>query len=297
MRYLSTFTGIGGFELAFNQVFNNAYCVGWSEIDKYAIKTFVKNNPFLKNKNFGDIKTIAKGIDEESKIDIIFGGSPCQDLSVAKSNRQGLKGSKSGLLYDFIDIVNKAKPKYFLLENVHAMPKEARDEISSLLGVEPVMINSDIWTPQKRKRLYWFNWDSVAKPVGEAPRWPELVAWSKSTRYKDIETGKIFSSPNPDRESYIEERELRDGRANTLTTGFGCGAYSSKTFRDIDGELIPLHPDDCEELQGFPIGWTEGVSDTQRYKQIGNAVTVPVVRAIFEGLKYELQKNIHERLA
>lgn len=204
---------------------------------------------------------------------LLVGGSPCNDLSIAKGKRKGLKGDKSGLFWAYVDILKTKKPRRFLLENVASMSKQDRDLISETLGVEPLEINSDRFTPQKRRRLYWFNWDLTEEMPEKGDRWPELVAWSRSTRYPK------------DKPSYVEDRRTQDGRANTLTTGVGCGSFSSKNYREIDGEEFILHPEDCELLQGFPEGWTELVSNSQRYKQMGNAVTVPVIEYILRGLK------------
>ena len=287
MKYLSLFTGVGGFERAIHNVFESADCLAWSEIDEHAIRVFEHQFPTLKGKNIGDINNFLNWPRLTHFIpdfDLLVGGSPCNDLSIAKGNRKGLKGNKSQLFWAYVEILKTKRPKYFLLENVASMPKEDRDLISNTLGVEPVEINSDRFTPQKRRRLYWFNWELPGELPEKGDRWPELVAWSRSTRYKDKD-GKVHSSPGKGKESHVEEREIRDGRANTLTTGSGCGSFSSKNFRLIDGEKIPLHPDDCEALQGFPEGWTELSSHAQRYKQIGNAVTVPVVEFILRGLK------------
>lgn len=282
MKYLSTFTGLGGFEIAIHNVFPKATCVGYSEIDPFANKIYLKNFPKHAGLNLGDIKafvhdTAGKNWAEVNDyrvgllpdFDLLVGGPPCTDLSVAKSKRQGLLGKRSGLFYCFEAILKLKQPQFFLMENVASMPTKDRDIITELLGVEPVRICSDKFTPQKRERLYWFNWKMPPLPEENGPRWDDLVAWSRSTRYP--KTGK----------KYVEERETRDGRANTLTTGMGCGSFSSKNY--IGGKILsPYH---CEELQGLPVGWTEGVSNTQRYKQIGNAVTAPVIEHILRGLQ------------
>jgi hypothetical protein len=114
-----------------------------SEIDKYAIQISKKNYPDIIH--VGDItklkyengKLISK--DEkypgeyEIKFDLIIGGSPCQDLSIAKRNREGLKGSRSGLFWEYVRLLNEVKPKFFILENVNSMPKEAKETISRAL--------------------------------------------------------------------------------------------------------------------------------------------------------------------
>lgn len=128
-----------------------------SEIDKYAISVAQSNYP----------QTIQLGSITESetwdlpKIDLMIGGSPCQDLSIAKKNRQGLSGSRSGLFWDFINLRDKLKPTFFILENVASMPKDAKDIISEAVGCEPIMINASLVSAQNRKRLFWVcKWNS-----------------------------------------------------------------------------------------------------------------------------------------
>lgn len=276
--YADLFTGIGGFTQAIHQAHPQAVCSYWSEIDKFSIQTFTKNFPHLKNRNLGSIETMIFNDDFEVNkfrvsllpdADLVMGGSPCNDLSIQTAKRSGLEGSKSRLFYAFAAIVEIKKPKFFLLENVASMPRDARDKISEILKVEPVEICSSMFTAQKRRRLYWFNWDlDRSRFWDRGVRWKNLVAWSKSTRYPE------------GAESYVEERETRNGLANTLTTGTGCGSFSSKTFIEENGEKRSLTVNECEMLQGFPKDWTAGVSDSQRFKQLGNAITVPVVKEI-----------------
>jgi len=133
-----------------------------SEIDKYAIEISKKNWPEIIQ--LGDIKKIK--ISKPLKwygIDLLIGGSPCQDLSIAKKDRKGLDGSRSGLFYEYVRILNEVKPKFFILENVNSMPKEAKETITKeLFGIEPIMINAALVSAQNRKRLFW-----VGKRVGD----------------------------------------------------------------------------------------------------------------------------------
>lgn len=153
MKYLSLFSGIGGFEKGIQQVHPDWECVGYSEIDKYATSVYQKHFPA--HKNYGDITQI--DVESLPDFDLLVGGSPCQDLSIAKNNRQGLSGARSGLFYKYLEILRVKKPRYFVLENVASMPKEARETISKELGVEPVMINAALVSAQNRKRLFWAN--------------------------------------------------------------------------------------------------------------------------------------------
>ena len=130
-----------------------------SEIDKYARKIGNKNYPNaieLGDVNNYDMWEFIDGFSWDS-IDLLIGGSPCQDLSIAKQDRKGLDGERSGLFWTYVKILEKAKPKYFLLENVASMRDCDRDKISEILGVGPIMINSALMSAQQRKRYYWTN--------------------------------------------------------------------------------------------------------------------------------------------
>ena len=110
MRYFSSFTGAGGFDLA---VPDSWECVGFSEIDKYA--NMVLRYRFPDVKNYGDVNAIKW--EEIPDFDILFGGTPCQDLSLA-GKRKGLAGERSGLFYKFVEALKAKKPEYFVWENV-----------------------------------------------------------------------------------------------------------------------------------------------------------------------------------
>ena len=292
MKYLSTFSGVGAFEIGINRIIKNAECVAYSENNKHAEKTYLKNYPEHKGINIGNIENAVFDKDlivNDFRVsllpdhDLLVGGPPCQDLSIAKGKRDGLKGEKSKLFYAFLAILKIKKPKYFLMENVASMSKANRDQISKLLGVEPVKICVDRFTPQKRNRLYWFNWDfNEALLPTKGWRNNQLIAWSSSNDY--------HANGEHDKK---RERSTRDGRANTLTTGRGCGNFSSKNYMEGCDEMgcfwkRLLTPNECEKLQGLPENWTEGVSQANRFKQIGNSVNPDTVEAILKqmpGLK------------
>jgi DNA (cytosine-5)-methyltransferase 3A len=131
-----------------------------SEIDKYAIQVTQKNWP--DTVQLGDVKEVwARNL---PKIDLLIGGSPCQDLSIAKNNRKGLQGARSGLFWHYVRLLRTCKPKYFLLENVASMPKEAKEIITRELGADPILINSALVSAQQRKRLYWTNIPNITQP-------------------------------------------------------------------------------------------------------------------------------------
>jgi DNA-cytosine methyltransferase len=129
MKILSLFDGISVAQQALKELgVEPTYYA--SEIDKYAIQITQKNFP--NTIQVGSV-TELKG-DDFTDIDLMIGGSPCQDLSIAKKNRKGLDGERSGLFWEYVRILKEIKPKYFVLENVNSMPKEAKQVITEALG-------------------------------------------------------------------------------------------------------------------------------------------------------------------
>ena len=166
MKILSLFDGISCARVALEKAEIHVEEYYSSEIDKYAIQISEKNYPDIiqlgsveKVGAYARTNALCNPYDmnnpEWIRIDLLIGGSPCQDLSIAKRNRKGLDGDRSGLFWEYVRILNEVKPKYFILENVNSMPKDAKDLISRTLGVEPIMINAALVSAQQRKRLFW----------------------------------------------------------------------------------------------------------------------------------------------
>ena len=159
MNVLSLFDGISGARVALERAgieVDNYYA---SEIDKWAIQ--------IASKNYPDTIQIGSVVDIDAStlpnIDLLIGGSPCQDLSVAGKGK-GLSGERSRLFWEYVRIKNEINPKYFILENVVPRRKEDKDTITEAMGVEPIMINSAMVSAQNRKRLYWTNIEGVVQP-------------------------------------------------------------------------------------------------------------------------------------
>jgi site-specific DNA-cytosine methylase len=228
-----------------------------SEVDKWAIQIANKNYPdIIQLGNIQDIK--GSNLPE---IDLMIGGSPCQDLSNA-GNGAGLKGSRSALFYDFVRLLEEIKPKYFVLENVASMKKIWRDKITEILGVEPILIDSALVSAQQRKRLYWTNIEGVTQPD------------DKGIVLKDI----------------IESGVVDRNKAYAVDANYWKGTtlqqYKNKNRRQIvhssveNNKFRILTPVECERLQTLPDNYTEGVSNTQRYRMLGNGFTVDVIAHI-----------------
>ena len=166
MRYLSLFSGIGGFEVAIHTVLGkDAECCGYSEIDTHAISEYEQHYP--SHTNLGDVKSIKKRtIDKMGKIDLIVGGFPCSDLSsMNHKGRQGLDGHKSGLFWTMLMIIGWARKNnpsvQIIIENNASMSHKWRDLITHELSkvfkknIHCNYFDSSQWVPQRRRRYYW----------------------------------------------------------------------------------------------------------------------------------------------
>lgn len=154
MNVLSLFDGISCGQITLERAGVPVEKYYASEIDEDAIK--ITQNNYPKTIQLGDINQInfEQFID---KIDLIIGGSPCQDLSVAKQDRRGLNGTRSNLFFKFVEALRVIKPRYLLLENNASMSDENKNKISEILGLQPILIDSADFSTQIRKRLYWTN--------------------------------------------------------------------------------------------------------------------------------------------
>ena len=159
MNVLSLFDGMSCGQIALNRAgikYDNYFA---SEIDKHAIKVTMANYP--NTIQIGDV-TQVKGADLP-KIDLLIGGSPCQGFSFA-GKQLNFDDPRSKLFFEYVRLLRECNPKYFLLENVK-MKKEYQDIISEHLGVEPIHINSNVFSAQDRKRSYWTNIEFSALPI------------------------------------------------------------------------------------------------------------------------------------
>lgn len=159
MNVLSLFDGISCTYVALQRRGIEVKKYYASEIDKHAVAISKVHVPC--RIDLGDVRGIT-GL--EDTIDLLVGGSPCQDLSIAKKGRKGLEGERSSLFWEYVRIKDLVKPKYFILENVASMPKADKDIISKTLGVEPILINASLVSAQCRKRLFWTNIPDVTQP-------------------------------------------------------------------------------------------------------------------------------------
>jgi len=153
MRVVSLFDGISCARVALVRAGHVVEDYFASEVDKHAITVAQKNFP--NTIQCGDVRELCGNC--FGKVDLLIGGSPCQDLSIAKQGRKGLDGERSGLFWEYVRVLRKVQPTWFVLENVASMPKADKEIITKELGVEPVMFDAALVSAQSRRRLFWTN--------------------------------------------------------------------------------------------------------------------------------------------
>lgn len=355
MRVLSLFDGISCARVALGDSCTTYYA---SEIDPKAIEVAKKNYP--DTIHVGSVVDL-KGEDFKD-IDLLIGGSPCTDLSIAKKGRQGLEGSHSKLFWEYLRLLREIKPKWFVLENVASMSKKDKGVITKELGVEPVLINAALVSAQSRKRLFWTNIPVKGLPedrgillkhiihpdseidermVTEGKSYCLTANYGKATEKNSVEfkqrtmvretapsTEKVMTEIDKKPHEfhqvgffgaetstkvggqalrvYSDEAKSptlstsgiglvrltkRVGHVNNSTSQFNrvySSEYKSPTIHTCGGifvEVPPatirkLTPVECERLQSLPDNYTEGVAKTHRYRCLGNAFNVEVIKFI-----------------
>lgn len=303
IRFIDLFAGIGGMRLAFEA--SGGTCVFSSEWDKYAQKTYEANFNEVPE---GDITLIHE--EDVPKFDILLAGFPCQPFS-SIGKREGFKHKTQGtLFYDVARIIDHHKPKAFLLENVsglltHDDGRTFTTIISTLveLGYEveyKILDASDYGVPQKRERIYivGFNKRKVRSAVFHFPR-PKT---SKVGIGKFVEEGRVDLSISKHLQKvYIYK--LDDGRPEVITpkSDFPVKTLvaSYHKIQRLTGTFVAdgptglrlLSENECKAVMGYPKSFKIPVSRTQMYRQFGNSVAVPVVKAIASSMVRHLEAN------
>lgn len=278
MNILSLFDGISCGQLALNRAnikYSNYYS---SEIKKQAIK--VTQHHFPNSIQLGDVNSI--NFNNLPQIDLLLAGSPCQDLSTLRlfsNNRVGLSGNKSSLFFKVVEAIEILKPKYFLIENV-CMKKEDQDIFTKLLGVEPILINSNLVSFQNRKRLYWTNIPNVTQPVDKNINFQDFI----DSDFKYCNKFKLNKT-----ESRIKMWSNGCGqKCKNITYEKKIGCLTTKQDRSPNSGLIQfddfcryLTTREIELAQTLPIGYLEKiVSMRQEENLAGDGWTVDVISHI-----------------
>ena len=342
LRYLSLFSGIGGFDLGFDRA--GMVCAGQVEFDEKARAVLARHWPDVPRLN--DVREVQG--DEFGAVDLICGGFPCQDVSVA-GRRAGLAGERSGLWYEFHRLIDRVRPRWAVIENVPGLLSSngGRDFAAVLRGLVKcgygvtwrILDAQYFGVAQRRRRVFIVGslGDGRAAEVlferegggGDSPKGgrpgqdiARTIATGSNSNRSDWETERFVTTTFNDYTGGADDNDAQGGhlvaiplraeghdasedgtgrqnlipvayaftertRANGRTfeaqedlayalTNPGSGGRTHS--RQIGGSfgVRRLTPVECERLQGFPDGHTEGQSDSARYRQLGNAVAVPV---------------------
>lgn len=320
-RFIDLFAGIGGLRLGFQGI--GGHCVFTSEWDKYSRKTYQAN--FRDNHELGgDVRKFSENPHLIPEHDVLLAGFPCQPFSIAGVSKKNALGRPHGFLCDtqgtlFFDtakIIQHHQPTAFVLENVKNLERHDRGQtfatimnvLTHELGyhVQSRVIGSQPWVPQKRERIFIVGFKSPSSFDFRSMKIPETQPTVKSILDCNSDVDPKYTLTEH-LWNYLQNYKAKHAAAGN---GFGFGlvgpddvarTLSARYYKDGSEILIAqsngrprrLTPRECARLMGFERGdrrWIipPGVSDTQAYRQFGNAVVVPVVEHIADALKSHL---------
>jgi len=254
-------------------------CVWYCDNDKYAVQTYNKN--YGTNYKATDITTI--GATDIPDHDLICGGFPCQTFSLAGS-RKGFSDIRGTMFFEIMRIAKAKRTKYLFLENVKGLLNHNKGKTFTTIlqtmeklgyEVEWMVLNSKFFgVPQNRERVF------IIGSLSGEPR-PEILPFREDAKeIPGVSQDKLSVFTQERKEFRTHKTEGTPTLKNRMGTGGNNVPMVHSLFPRLTKELRRLTPIECERLQGFPDNWTEGVSDTQRYKQCGNAVTTNVIKSI-----------------
>lgn len=281
MNVLSLFDGISCGHVALMRGGCSVDSYFASEIDENAIK--VTQNNFPETKQLGDVQQVHAT--DLPKIDLLIGGSPCQGFSNA-GKRKNFDDPRSRLFWEYVRILEETQPKYFLLENV-VMKQEWQDVISEAVGVQPIMINSALTSAAVRKRLYWTNIPDIEQPEDYG------ITFGDVREHGHPNDNMYYTDKAMD---WIRRHEARTGKKlriignndkMQMLEASMFKKYSAQRFFGIQDTygLRYITPLECERCMNVPDGYTACISNTARYKALGNGWEVNTITHIFRHMK------------
>jgi len=296
MNVLSLFDGISCGQVALERAGIKVDKYYASEIKPSAIR--VTKHHFPKTIHLGDVKKLKcqnghmqteNGSHEVGEIDLLIGGSPCQDFSPLKWinwESEGLDGDKSKLFYEYLRLLNTVKPKYFLLENVK-MKKENEELLNEFLGVKGIHINSRLVSFQNRPRVYWTNIPGICQPSDKRLNFQDY----KDTDHDYCKQFKVNRTPSRERMWNDGNGRNQNGACGNITNSDKVYCVTRKQDRFPNSGLIEfedfcryLTRKEIEQAQTLPIGYTDLLTYGQMQDVCGDGWTVDVIAHIFKNL-------------
>jgi DNA-cytosine methyltransferase len=315
MIVLSLFDGISCGQLALKKVGIKVDKYYASEICDYSIKIAKKNFP--NTIEIGDVRNIDTS--QFKNIDILIGGSPCQSFSFAGTMKgmttksslaitnldQYLELKQNGfefegysyLFWEYVRILKDIKPKYFLLENVK-MSENWKKVITDALGVEPILINSELVSAQSRERLYWTNIPNIKQPEDKHIYIDDIIQKDiihtclPKTRldYNNYDITKVDKSVFKNTATQIGNSRNFGNAVRSNGKAFTLRRINPNGIIDENYDIREFTPIEVERLQTLPDNYTliDGIKKKERYEACGNGWTVDVISHIFSYLEKEV---------
>ncbi len=285
MKVLSLFDGISCGMVALERAGIRVDAYHAYEIEPNAIKISAKNYPQIIRG--GDVTkedfTRFKGID------LLIGGSPCQSLSIVQSQTREHLNGKSRLFFEFVRALKEAQPKWFLFENVASMNDESKRIISEYLGCQPIYIDSGDFSAQQRPRYYWTNIPVSGPQEASSLVLRDIMETDVDEKYfydyplEHVDMSKQVCARLVCKNHEMHKRIMNpDFKCHTLTA---CGGGNTQKKVMDHGRARKLTPLEYERLQTLPDHYTAGVSNSARYRAIGNGWTVDVIAYILGHIK------------
>ena len=299
MNVLSLFDGISCGHIALERAGIKVDKYYASEIKKKAIEVTQEHYP--NTIQLGDVTKLhyengklysENGTYEVGDIDLLIGGSPCQDFSCLKNTRwgeaNGYNGEKSKLFWEYLRLLRVVKPKYFLLENVK-MKQEYEDNISNILGYKPNRINSSLVSFQTRDRLYWTN---INNGIILLPKDKHISLQDNfDTNEENLKEAKMNYTSSRIR-MWNNGNGGKLGACRNITNSDKCNCISRKQDRCPNSGLIAydgfarfLTRTEIEKGQTLPLGYLKNCSYNQMCDLAGDGWTVDVIAHIFSYLE------------
>lgn len=308
-KFIDLFAGIGGIRIPFQEL--GGKCVFSSEWDKFAQKTYRIN---FGEEPHGDITKIdAKDIPD---FDILLGGFPCQPFSQA-GLKKGFADTRGTLFFEIERIIKAKRPKAFLLENVKQLRSHDKGRTLKVILQHLDNLNyyvnygvlraGDFGVPQNRERIYIVGFNKDIYDIQDHYLFTFPTPTHKKTRLGDILESDVDEKYTIS-DALWEGHQRRKKEHKEKGNGFGYSLFnneseytntlSARYYKDGSEILIDQGPDknprkltprECARLQGFPENFIITVSDTQAYKQFGNSVAVPVIRAVAKRIREEME--------
>ncbi|MBC8738548.1 DNA (cytosine-5-)-methyltransferase [Paraburkholderia sp. UCT31] len=320
--FIDLFAGIGGIRRAFESI--GGACVFTSEWDKFARQTYAANYGLPIDDIAGDIWAVK--LETIPDHDVLVGGFPCQPFSLAGVSKKNAMGRVHGfacdaqgtLFFRLAEVIKEKRPAAFMLENVKNLVSHnkghtfrvIRHVLENELGyhISYKVIDARRWSPQHRERIYIVGFrDDVGFEWPDESEWPAPGGARMNSVLQTPEEVAPKYTLTPKLWAYLQAYREKHQKAGN---GFGCSVVTaadtcrtlSARYRKDGSEIlidqgpgkIPrrLTPRECSRLMGFGDDFILPVSDTQLYRQFGNSVSVPAVKAVASAMLPYLTKAL-----